>query len=236
MNRDTGRLRAALIVFSLASLLALPLQAEEIGTHRSLSFVEAGLARLGRPYSANTLVGSANRAEQLVCREDSLDCMTFLEACIAASSGREFCDALRDWRYRDGVLDWHNRLHFFSDWAVHHPELENITARLPRAEAHDKVLNQKADGGDWLPGLAIRKRALHRAPASEALLKSLRHGDLVGFWSEQPGLDVSHTGMIVIEEGEVKVLHASARKGRVILEPLVDHAQYKRGLMVLRWK
>jgi hypothetical protein len=234
MTDGGRRLRSALFLCSITALLALPLQADPPG--RADTVVLAGLERLGTPYAANTLIGSANRAEQLVCRVDSLDCMTFLEACIAASSGGEFCDSLRDWRYRDGVIDWHSRLHFFSDWGVYHPELENITARLPRAEAHDKVLNQKADGSDWLPGLAIRKRALHRAPASEALLKSLRHGDLVGFWSEQPGLDVSHTGMIVIEEGVVKVLHASARKGQVILEPLVDHAQYKRGLMVLRWK
>lgn len=229
--RACSLLRTGVIV----CLLALPLGAQVPGS-RPLSLVEAGLERLGRPYGANTLVGGAHRREELVCREDSLDCMTFLETCIADALGGEFCETLRNWRYREGQVDWLQRMHFFSDWAVFHPELENITARLPRAEAHDKVLNQKADGSDWLPGLPIRKRALHRAPASEALLKSLRHGDLVGFWSEQPGLDVSHTGMIVIEDGEVKVLHASARKGQVILEPLVDHAHYKRGLMVLRFK
>ena len=201
---------------------------------RASAMADAGLARLGRPYAANTLIGSATRPEQLVCREDSLDCMTFLEICAAATADTGFCEGLQAWRYADARVDWSKRLHFFSDWAVAHPELEDISARLPGAQVRNKVLNQKSDGSQWLPGLGTQERTLTRVPPSAALLDSLRTGDLVGFWSDAAGLDVSHTGMIVRQNGKVLLLHASSLKQRVILEPIVAHAKWKNGLIVQR--
>jgi hypothetical protein len=98
----------------------------------------AGLALEGTPYAAGAL--EVPGPERLVCHLGGLDCVTFVETCLAAArtsrldppsprmatKGRvathqdvfeEFMAELRLLRYRDGtILGYASRLHYFSEW------------------------------------------------------------------------------------------------------------------------
>ena len=68
-------------------------------------------------------------------------------------------------------------------------------------------------------------RTIAYIPASEldeTLLLALEPGDYVGIFSQRPGLDVSHTGLIVKAGATVKLRHASSRDG---VQRVVDVVQ-----------
>ena len=44
-----------------------------------------------------------------------------------------------------------------------------------------------------------------------------KDGDIIAFSSKEPGLDVSHTGIITIVDGEPALNHASGKYERVVL-------------------
>ena len=78
---------------------------------------------MGVPYVAHTL--EVNDREQLVVNTRQLDCTTFVETvtalklCILRNkrTWKDYLDALRSLRYRQGKLDGYpSRLHYFTDW------------------------------------------------------------------------------------------------------------------------
>ncbi len=193
-----------------------------------------GSLLLGRPFAAGTMVGSPTQREALVCRADSLDCMCALDLVLAGRRPENLAASLRRQRYRDGAVSYEDRHHFFTDWIDSGPRLRDASAEFPGALKVRKRINCRGDGGRWIPGLPCVERVLHRVPPGPSTLKELRSGDLVGFWSDADGLDVSHVGLIRIDGGEVMLLHASSDSGRVVDEALVEHPLWPRGLIVLR--
>ena len=51
-----------------------------------------------------------------------------------------------------------------------------------------------------------------------AIERKLRSGDLVAITTSLWGLDYAHTGIIIREGGEARLLHASSKYGRVMLD------------------
>lgn len=200
---------------------------------------------LGTPYAADTLGGGAGRPEQLTVRPDAVDCFTlldYIEALRRADSPGEFRQRLIEVRYRDGVIAWSHRRHFFTDWAAA-PEgrIVDVTASVGGRAARqvDKELNCKDDGQPLLAGVACQRRVIRYLPASaldDALVARLRPGDYLGSYSPEPGLDVSHVGLLVEHDGKRWLRHASSRPGvgRVIDSELHEYFSAKPGLIVLR--
>jgi len=64
----------------------------------------------------------------------------------------------------------------------------------------------------------------------------LSTGDYVGIYTELPGLDVTHTGIIIKKNGRTYLRHASSRNvnDRVVDEDLLEYMQNKPGLVVFR--
>lgn len=47
-------------------------------------------------------------------------------------------------------------------------------------------------------------------------------GDIVAFATNEPGLDVSHTGIVTVEDGEARLTHASSKYNRVMHSQSLD--------------
>ena len=200
---------------------------------------------LGTPYMANSLIGGTAEAERLVTRLDGFDCFTFLdtvEALRRSTDAADFPMQMMQVRYRDGMVSYENRRHFFSDWVSDQGSpVKDVTAIVGQGrERHVlKQLNAKQAGDLWLDGVDVVPRIITYIPASELnakLLDALESGDYVGLYSPLAGLDVSHTGLIVEADGAIMLRHASSRGGveRIIDEELVTYLRGTTGLIVYR--
>ena len=154
---------------------------------------------LGVPYGANTLIGSANESEQLVVELQKVDCFTYadyVEALKQANDREEFIDRLIEVRYKEGVVGFQNRKHFFTDWSASAPAIAtDITASLSANSIQSaKNLNKKDSGGVYLPGLPVVPRTISYIPSQQidsSVLGRLRTGDYIGAYPEDGGLDVT---------------------------------------------
>lgn len=200
---------------------------------------------LGTPYRAQTLGGGAGVPERLRIVLDAVDCFTLLdyvEALRRTADPAEFPTRLAEVRYRERVIAWETRRHFFTDWAQA-PEgrIADVTTAVGGAAARqaDKQLNRRADGTLLLPGIAVQARRVSFVPAvavSGEVLGRLRSGDYLGIYAEDAGLDVTHVGIVVRREGRLLLRHASSRReaGRVIDSDLSAYLAGKPGIVVLR--
>lgn len=118
---------------------------------------------LGVPYVSGTL---ENPVEMLAINTSGLDCTTLVELSMAlaksvAEGGGDWRDALyalRDMRYRGGVVDGYaSRLHYISDWITDNTYRKNIrevTSDAPRAKAQVTSVDFMTAHRDKYPQLA----------------------------------------------------------------------------------
>ena len=199
---------------------------------------------LGTPYVADTLIGSESVPEELVADLAQVDCFTFVdyvEAFKRAATRDEFVTALANVRYRDGIVAFANRKHFFTDWSTAAPELAtDITATLsPAATQVGKVLNAKDSGGVYLPGLPVVPRAVTYLPSASVdanVIAQLRTGDYVGAYARDGGLDVTHVGIFIASPDGPVLRNASSLSvnNMVVDEPFSGYVQDVPGIVVLR--
>ncbi|WP_208435890.1 DUF1460 domain-containing protein [Bartonella phoceensis] len=201
-------------------------------------------AFLETPYQANMLHGSENTPEKLVIDFRGLDCFTYLdyiEALSKSTSQTEFINNVIRTRYVDGNVSFLNRKHFFTDWAYREYKLAtDITTQIsPNAVSTEKYLNEKADGGNYLPGLPVVKRNVAYIPSNfinEEVINHLKTGDFIGIYSELAGLDVTHVGFFIMTEDGPMFRNASSRKEnkKVVDSPFMDYVAKTPGIVVLR--
>lgn len=141
-------------------------------------------------------------------------------------------------RYRGGRLDGYlSRLHYTSEWIADNISkgvLEDVTPALGGVpftlnlgfmSAHperypvlrgDRTL---ADSMRHIERRINRTRRTHIPRNRVASMeRKLRTGDLVAITTSVAGLDYVHTGIIVCDGNEARLLHASSRSGRVMLD------------------
>lgn len=200
---------------------------------------------IGTEYEGSTLIGSVDEQEVLTINLEGMDCFTFqdyVEALRLSSDFKEFKYNLVDVRYRDSEIDYTKRNHFFTDWGVYNRNNVTDITQLIGGQNTKKVtkqLNKKEDGTRFLPGIPVVEREITYIPGSSidsTVLSELRDGDYIGIYTHTNGLDVSHTGIVVIKSGEPYIRHASSRKkNRMVLdEPLEKYMKDRPGLIVLR--
>ncbi|MHB8880177.1 MAG: N-acetylmuramoyl-L-alanine amidase-like domain-containing protein [Thermodesulfovibrionales bacterium] len=198
---------------------------------------------LGVPYLASTLTGRDDGDEVLTINLRGMDCFTFLdyvEAMRHSVSLISFRDNLRQTRYRSGTVSFRTRNHFFTDWIEFNADrIEDVTAQVGGAAALSisRTLNRKQDGTLFLDGIGPFERLLRYVPAgppADGVMGLLQTGDYAGVFSDDPGLDVSHVGIIVRDGGSLVLRHASQREGRVMDEDLAGYLSGKPGLLILR--
>lgn len=198
---------------------------------------------LGTPYQANSLVGSPDVPEQLIFNLAAVDCFTLLdnvEALRRSTSLESAVANLRQLRYRNGVVAYHYRNHFFSDWLLYNSTfISDVTAEIGRNHSISvtKQLNHKRDSSSWLPDIPAIPRQIDYIPAEQinaAILDRLHNGDYLGIYSPLAGLDVSHTGIVIKTGGCTLLLHASSKQQEVVDVNLSDYLQNVVGIVVYR--
>ena len=107
-----------------------------------IDFISGALR--GTRYQGYTLIGGPRRPEQFVVRDDGFDCVTYCETVLAAALARdiaEFETALREIRYRNGIVNWFERNHYWFEWSQH-----NVENKTCRAIGMDGAVADRKDG------------------------------------------------------------------------------------------
>ncbi len=201
---------------------------------------------IGTPYVAGTLEGNP---EQLHVNLDEVDCTTLVDNILALAytagegrtSWRDFVYNLENMRYRSGnVKGYGSRLHYFSDWVVdnvHRGNIKEYTSHLPGCSWIVKTLDYMSSNRGLYPALAdsteyerIKNAEIgyrnHRFPyikssrLTKAVAEDLLDGDVVALTTKAPGLDVTHMGIIIKQNGVPHLLHASSRQGKVVIDDM----------------
>lgn len=211
------------------------------GIARKVEFISRQF--LGLPYGASTLIGGEGRREVFVINLRHADCFTFLdyvEALRLSDTVVAFKDMVKRVRYRQGIVCYRERNHFFTDWIAGN-NVRDVTGTVGRGatRTYEKRLNDGGDGSLLLPGIPPVNRVISCIPASGLsgeVCRRLHTGDYIGFCSESPGLDVSHVGIVVRRRGMLMLRHASSlpAHGMVVEQGLIDYMEGKPGIIVLR--
>ena len=87
--------------------------------------------------------------------------------------------------------------------------------------------------------MAVRERPVHFIPTAaidDTVLAGLRPGDYLGIYAAEPGLDVTHIGIVVPGDGRLLLRHASSRRdtGQVVDSDLAGYLRGKPGIVVFR--
>ncbi len=195
---------------------------------------------LGTSYRESTLIGDCTTDEVFVINLEGVDCFTYLdyvEAMRLSSAFAEFRERLRHVRYRNGEVGFRARNHFFTDWAFFNCVDDATHAVGDNIRIVRKRLNENEDG-ELLPGLGVIERTVAFIPANafDRTIGRLRTGDYIGIYTDTPGLDVSHVGILVRKEESLCLRHASSHPAhRMVVD--VDFRTYleeKEGIVVLR--
>lgn len=221
---------------------------------------------LGTPYVAHTL---EDDQEMLTINIHELDCLTFIETLYSLTratlnrrySWRDFAANVENIRYRGGEMgDYSSRIHYISEWIIDNHirgNLVEITPDLPHVDYMIKNIDYMTHHTDSYRQLKndsvmvekIRRYELrrHRFPYvkrswlnDKAVKAALRSGDFVSLVTKTEGLDVSHNGIIIVDDkGDPYLLDASMSGGKVMLEskPLFKYLERSKtniGIRVFR--
>lgn len=230
--------------------------------------VSIGREFLGAPYEAGTLDrDSPGSTERLIPDLHSFDCVTFIENVLALArcvklntlSYDAYRHQLELIRYRGGRIDGYaSRLNYFSEW-IRDNERKGIVRQrtatlggkpvrkpLGFMTSHRKLYPMLASDSTF----AAVQRVEHDLSgdtivvAPEAAIRShepdLADGDIVAFTTNVKGLDVSHTGIVVVSPSGRRVLLHAPDAGKVVEVESSDltahfsrHPSYT-GMMVAR--
>lgn len=203
----------------------------------------------GTPYVAGSLELSLDRE---ICSVNltGLDCVTFFEttldfARMIKKGGRTPEDLLKQvefTRYRGGHRgDYSTRLHYTSDWLFDNQAKHTVKILddLPGSTPYSPHVGFMSDHPDSYKQLAKHPALIEKLKQRENIINSrtlkfvpidkiaeaapsLKTGDIVGVCTSTPGLDITHTGLIVCDESGVpRFMHASSLKAnyKVMVKP-----------------
>ncbi len=214
--------------FDLA--ISMALRGKPIGE----AVVAMGKTFLGTDYLAHAL--EVPGEERLVVNMRGLDCVSFYENALVLArcvkmnklSFEEYKSQLRFIRYRGGVIDRYlSRLHYTTDYIFDNAKKgvwKDVTAEIGGIpfvknidfmSKHPESYRQLKEN----PSLVERLKALEREfsgrklyhipkAAVSAVSEKIEHGDILGITTDIEGLDTSHTGIALRENGTLKFMHA----------------------------
>lgn len=199
---------------------------------------------LGTPYNNKTLNMVSANQENLVVNLKALDCMTFIEyteALKRSDNYEDFLQNLKQVRYSDENISYINRHHFFTDWSA---RPDNLISDVTQEISHNSVeiskhLNLGQNGKPLLATVPIKNRVIHYIPTrniDKNVLNQIQTGDYIGIYSPNSGLDVSHVGIAIWQNGQIYFRNASSLKRnlKVVDIELNYYLKGKPGIIVLR--
>ena len=219
----------------------------------------------GTPYVAQTL--DRETEENLVVNLRELDCTTFVESCLAIartiksgnSSFDTFITELEKIRYRSGHLDGYvSRLHYFSEWITDNETkgiVKDVTSDLGGVRyplsldfmgVHRNSYPQLKENPPLVRQIKLIEKRISKhtyysipkemVPDHES---QFADGDIIALTTKIAGLDVSHLGLICRINGQLYLLNASSRGGKVETTPVSLYSYLKNskitsGIFVVR--
>jgi hypothetical protein len=210
----------------------------------------------------------ATGTDPLILSLTRFDCISLVESCIAvaraaraggAPSWKGFSREVERMRYRHGIRgDYTTRLHYFSEWIAEGDRrclLRDLTPSLGGVEDR-RPLRYMTQNRDCYPALGddrvfgaieTMERRLDRVPRRviptaciAEVAGEIQTGDVLGFATSTPGLDVSHCALAYRDRhGVLGVLHAPMSGGAVevsthALPEYVSRLRGATGIMVAR--
>ncbi len=175
---------------------------------------------IGAPYKEHPLIGSSTEEEQFVFSLEEFDCVTYAETCLAlAFSANEamFEENLRLLRYKKGEVTWLTRNHYMSEWIAQNSENGFITRT--KLSANPIYIDKELS---CLSNYPTCHAHIEMCTPSEFQPEHIHNGDIVLFGSTKPDLDVFHLGILIRQDNDLLLRHASKSLGGVC-EELLSH-------------
>lgn len=224
------------------------------------------------PYVAHTL--EVNDSEQLVVNTRQLDCTTLVETvaalklCIAKDqrTWKDYLDALRSLRYRQGRLDGYpSRLHYFTDWIQDKVKMQLVddiqqpnppfsavqTVSVNYMSEHPEAYKALKANPQLVPLIRKQEQALtglkvcyipKTTVRNTRLLRNTIHdGDIIAITCNKKGLDIAHLGFAVWRKDGLHLLNASSLHKKVVEEPMTLYRYLQKhstftGIRIIRIK
>jgi len=219
---------------------------------------------LNTPYVGGTLEGDSEEQLRINLRE--LDCVTFVENVVALHrmlhsnihTFDNFCRILQQIRYRNGVIDGYlSRLHYFSEWLDNNRQkgiislptistCRDFTTKVNYMSTHCDAYPALKNDPEWCRQMNAIEKNIHELKLCFIPKEQLKDsetsiitGDIIAITTHLNGLDVTHTGFALVQNGRVYLLHASSEIKKVVVsdEPLHDYLAKRKnnsGVMVAR--
>ncbi len=204
----------------------------------------------GVPYVGKTL--EKNEQEQIVVNLRELDCTTYVETVLALtlcqqnkkSTFRDYCDYLRQIRYRNGQVGYPTRLHYFSEWIADNTHMGFVQERQTPNPPFTKVQTLHTDymsqhvsqypmlvkNPSWvdkirqmeqkLSGQRFRYIPKESIKNTRLFRNTIQDGDIIAITTKKQGLDTSHIGIAVWHKDGLHLLNASQIRKKVVEEPM----------------
>lgn len=168
-----------------------------------------------------------------------------LSMCDMKGQGRfrDFCDNLTRIRYRNGVIDGYaSRLHYFTWWGEDNEKMNIVeeivpdeapftavqTVQIDYMSSHPSLYKRLRSDAGLIPFIKEYERATNgkqyryipksRLGGTREQLASVCSGDIVSIITNKRGLDTSHVGIAVWQNGRLHLMHASSLKKKVVLD------------------
>lgn len=200
----------------------------------------------GVPYVAKTL--EKNAQEKLVINLRQLDCTTYVETVLALSRSMAkgpstfagYCNNLRQIRYRNGVVSYPTRQHYFTYW-IQENTREKLVANIQSPNPpFSGVQTVKADymtthlesypmlkgKPQWVKQIAemersitgTKQRYIPKSAVSDTplLRKTIHNGDIIAIVTTKKGLEISHIGIAAWHKDGLHMLNASSLYHKVV--------------------
>ena len=206
---------------------------------------------IGVPYVAHTL--DREQEERLVINTRELDCTTFVETVLSLAlcsqrgetSFADYCNQLRQIRYRKGKVAYTSRLHYFTEWiednaesgyvrkieSDNHPFTSVQRLNVNYMSRHRSAYPMLMSHPQWWKEIVATENGLtgrkyryipKQAVADTPLMRSTIHdGDIIAVLTSKAGLDTSHIGIAVWQDDGLHLLNASQIHRKVVLEPML---------------
>ncbi|MDH8701194.1 hypothetical protein M2138_000533 [Dysgonomonadaceae bacterium PH5-43] len=201
---------------------------------------------MGTPYVGHTL--EVNKEEQLVINLRELDCMTFVDNCLALSRTVRYANPDFDYfarqlkyiRYRNGIIQGYtSRLHYTSDWItdnINKNVVEDITHGIggkkfypevsimsTRPELYPALKSNPADLATMkeIENIINKRTTYYYLPKNEIKDKQhlIKDGDIICFVTSAKGVDIAHLGIAYRYKGGLTFIHASSKHKKVLVNP-----------------
>ena len=208
-------------------------------------FIKTACFFLNTPYDYSTL--DVNEYEELVVNLQKMDCMTFVENCIAlyrvasvdTPNFELFKKELQYIRYRDGIIAGYlSRLHYTTDWIFDNVKknvfydkskeiggmsfLTDVYFMSKNPQFYD-YLKKRPDEIQSIKkiedSINMRKDFYYYIPKGDIISKEkqIKTGDILCFTTSIEGLDVSHLGIAFWKDNILTFIHASSDYRKVII-------------------